>query len=344
MRVLVTGNEGYIGSVVTAQLIEAGYSVVGLDLGIFRDVAFVPRVGGLTQQLYQDVRTVEKDDLYDIEAIIHLAGLSNDPLGELDPSLTMNINYEASVRLAQLAKAVGVRRFLFSSTCSTYGKSGAAWVDETSPVDPRTAYARSKVRVEEALVELKNDSFEVVSLRNATVFGISPRLRVDLVVQDLVASGFLTGIVEVLSDGTSWRPLVHIEDVARAFRFFLEAPAAAVSGRAFNVGREESCVQIKDLAALVADFLPQTAVRIGRESSADERSYRVSFTQLYGLGWMPRYSLLAGIKQVYQAFQEQSFSEADWRSDRYITLKRYQRLMAEGVLDDQLRLQEKVVS
>ncbi len=338
MKVLVTGNEGYIGSVVTAVLAEARHEVTGLDIGIFREAQFVPRRGGVKRQIYQDVRDLGVADLQSYDAIIHLAGLSNDPLGQLNPEITYAINHRASVRLAMLAKAAGVKRFLFSSSCSLYGIAGEELVNEYAPLQPRTAYAESKAWVERDVAALATDSFTPVFLRNATVFGLSPRLRLDLVVQNLTASGFLTQQIEVLSDGTPWRPLVHVEDVASAFTFLLTAPQALVHNQPFNVGSERNTLQVKAVAHEVSRQLPGSRVAIRQLRSGDERSYRVDFSKMTALGWKARVSVAEGIAELLTTFRSVGFSAAHLQLPLYSTLKRYEELLADGTLNDQLRL------
>lgn len=336
-RILVTGNEGYIGSVLTRKLCERGDNIVGLDTGIFHDAAFsFPRMPP-HRQLYKDIRDVTTQDLEGIDAVIHLAALSNDPLGHFKPEITYDVNWHASVQLAQTAKAAGVRRFLFSSSCSLYGVAGDAPVTEGAPCQPQTPYAESKVYAERDIKRLADDNFCPVFLRNATVFGISPRLRLDLVVQDLSMRGYLDGIITILSDGTPWRPLIHIEDVSDAFIFLLEAPHNSVRAQAFNVGRRENNVQVREIAAMVRDAIPGTRVEIKNEHPSDTRSYRVDFSKLYALGFQPRYSVQDGITEVIAAFKRVNMSQYDRGNDHYTTLARYQNLIAQGKLNHELR-------
>ena len=336
--VLVTGNEGYIGSVVTEVLAQHGYRVVGLDSGVFRDVAFVPRTVSPHRQLTRDIRDVEPADFEGVDAVIHLAALSNDPLGSLNPAATHAVNHRATVRVAQAAKAAGVRRFLFSSSCSMYGVSAQEFVTESAAFNPQTAYAEAKVAAERDLRALADDRFSPVYLRNATVFGISPRMRLDLVVQNLVAYGFLHGTITILSDGTPWRPLVHVRDVAEAFRLFLELPRARVHDQAFNSGHRDNNLQIRDIARMVQQALPGTAIEIKNENPSDTRSYRVSFDRAYAAGLTPAFTVSDGVREIHEAFRRVQFSDADFQSDAYITLKRYQRLQREGRIDADLRL------
>lgn len=336
--ILVTGNEGYIGSVLTPKLHQKGYHVIGLDLGIFRDAKFISTRSNPAKQIYKDVRDITPDDLKGINAVVHLAALSNDPLGELHPDATYDINYRASVRLAELAKEAGVRRFLFSSSCSIYGAAGDGHVREDGALAPQTPYAESKVLAERDIARLADLHFCPIFLRNATVFGISPRMRLDLVVQNLAARGFVEGVITVLSDGTPWRPLVHIEDVTEAFLFFLEAPEEVVRGGAYNVGHRENNVRVNDIARTIAAHMPRTRIEIKNENPVDKRSYRVDFSKLYAMGLRPQHTLMQGTAQICRAFEQCSLNAADLDSDRYITLKRYQRLQREKKMDNNLRM------
>jgi len=335
--VLVTGNEGYIGSVLTDVLVGAGYQVVGLDSGVFRDVSFVPRKAHAHVQITKDIRDAEPSDFKGVDAVMHLAALSNDPLGSLNPEATYAINHRATIRVAQAAKDAGVPRFLFSSSCSMYGVSKEDFVTETAGFNPQTPYAEAKVAAEQDLRALASDGFSPIYLRNATAFGISPRMRLDLVVQNLIAYGVLFRTITILSDGTPWRPLVHVRDIAEAFRFFLEQPREKVHNEAYNIGHKDNNVQVRDIAAMVKDVVPNTNVEIKNENPTDTRSYRVSFDRVYGLGWRPQVQVLDGVREIYDAFQRVGLTKADFESDSYITLKRYQRLMREGRLDQDLK-------
>ena len=277
MRVLVTGHHGYIGSVVVPVLTAAGHEVIGLDTFLYRGCDLFPGVEP-SRELPLDVRDVEPAHLEGVEVVVHLAALSNDPLGALDPDLTMDVNFHGTVRLARAAREAGVRRFLFASSCSMYGaSSNGDLVDETAPLRPLTAYAESKARAEEALAEIADDDFSPVFLRNATAYGASPRLRLDLVLNNLVGWAYTTGRVRILSDGTPWRPLVHVEDIARALVPALEAPREAVHGEAFNVGAEADNYQVRDLAEIVARTVDGSVVEYAGAGDPDPRSYRVDF-------------------------------------------------------------------
>ena len=305
MRVLVTGNEGYLGSVIAPRLARAGHDVAGLDSGLFAACGLGPPPPEVpTTRL--DIRDVEERHLQGFDAVVHLAALSNDPLGDLEPKHTWAINHEASVRLARLARAAGVRRFLYASSCSVYGVSeDGALVDEEAPMRPTTPYAASKVRVEDDLHELADADFSPVYLRNATVFGFSPRPRMDVVLNNLVGWAHLNGEVRVLSDGSPWRPLVHVQDAAEAVLAALEAPAGAVHDRAFNVGLDEENHCVRELAELAAEVCDAQVSILG-SPDPDARSYRVSFARIrealpaFRAAWSAR----AGAEELRDAYRE----------------------------------------
>lgn len=291
MRVLVTGHQGYLGTVMVPILQLAGHDVTGLDTGFFADCVLGPEPAD-PPAIQVDLRDVTVEQLAGFDAVIHLAALSNDPLGALAPQITYEINHLASVRLARLAKSAGVRRFLYASTCSVYGSAGDDLVNEDAPLRPLTPYAESKVRVEDDVAEMADDSFTPVFLRNATAFGFSPRLRADIVLNNLVGHGFLTGEVRVLSDGTPWRPLVHARDIAAAFLLALEAPAKKVHCAAYNVGSESNNLTVAEIAQAVVDVVPGSELMITGETGADPRSYRVDFSKVREeLGFEAKWSI-----------------------------------------------------
>jgi nucleoside-diphosphate-sugar epimerase len=336
-RVLVTAHEGYIGPIVTPLLQAAGHEVVGLDSGLFRECAIAPVPAVPT--IRKDLRDVEAADLAGFDAIVHLAALSNDPLGDLNPALTYDINHLATVRLAVLAKSAGVARFLYASTCSVYGAAGESYLDEGSPFNPVTPYAVSKMRSEQDLTRLADERFSPVYLRAATAYGASPLLRFDLVVNNLVAWAAATGRVFLKSLGTSWRPLAHIEDIAAAYVALLDAPRAVVHNQAFNVGRTTENYRISDVAELVRQTVPGTRVEFADHAEADLRNYRVSCDRLAREvpAWRPRWTVAEGARQVYAAIRDSGLSSQDFEGPRYSRIAYIRQLIAESRIDAALR-------
>ncbi|HEX3788711.1 MAG TPA: SDR family oxidoreductase [Pseudonocardiaceae bacterium] len=332
MRVLLTGHQGYLGTVMAPVLRAAGHEVTGLDSGLFADCVLGPQPDD-PAGVRVDLRAVEPKHLAGFDAVIHLAALSNDPLGSLAPELTYDINYHASVRLAKLAKDAGVRRFLYASTCSVYGVGGDALVTEDAPLRPVTPYAESKVRVEADLVDLADGDFSPVFLRNATAFGFSPRLRADIVLNNLVGHAVLTGTVLVLSDGTPWRPLVHAEDIASAFTESLVAPRDAVHAKALNVGTEENNVTVAEIAAEVVEAVPGSTLRITGEAGADPRSYRVDFSAVRAAlpGYRARWTVKAGAVELADAYRANGLTKQDF-DRRFTRLARLSDRQAEGTV------------
>lgn len=337
-RVLVTGHRGYIGSVMAPHLIAHGYDVVGLDIGYFSACTLVPdRVA--VPEIRKDIRDLGPADLQSFDAVVHLAALSNDPIGNLDERWTDEINYQASVRLAELARDAGVRRFLFSSSCIMYGMSSAAVVDENAALDPKTTYARSKVRSERAISELARDGFSPTFLRNGTVYGVSPRMRFDIVLNDLVGAALTTGKVVVYSDGTPWRPVVHVEDVARSFQAILEAPVDVIHNQAFNNGAEHLNHQVLQLAEIAAEAVPGCAVEVLGHPSADQRTYRAAFGKFarcfpeFEFRWTPR----MGAGELAGAFARIGLTHDTFVDSRFTRLKWLTHLIEVGRLDRSLR-------
>jgi nucleoside-diphosphate-sugar epimerase len=338
MLLLLTGCTGYVGPVMMQTLRAAGHEVVGVDTDFFSECDF----GGAATPdpaVRKDVRDLGAEDLSGIEAVVHLAALSNDPIGELDPRLTDEINYRASARLAELARAAGVRRFVFASSCSMYGATGHDLVDEQAPLQPLSAYAVSKVRTEARLQELADETFSPVLMRNATVYGVSPRHRLDLVLNNLVAWAYLTGRVRVVSDGTPWRPIVHVEDMCAAFAAVLAAPTGAVHNQAFNVGSNAQNYRVIDLARIVAEVVPRSQVEVAAEAGPDARSYRVDFSKLRAAvpGFRPRWDARLGAKQLYQAYRDNGLREEDLHGRRYVRLRQVQHLLLTQRVDGSLR-------
>jgi nucleoside-diphosphate-sugar epimerase len=339
VKVLLTGHHGYIGSVTASALRAAGHQVVGLDTFCYKGCDLLPD-DGRVESLQLDLRDVEAGHLAGFDAVVHLAALSNDPLGDLDPELTTDINFRATLRLAQAAEQGGVSRFVFSSSCSMYGASGTeSPVDETAPLQPLTAYAESKVRSEETLGELAREGFSPIFMRNATAYGVSPRMRVDLVLNNLVGWALTTGKVRILSDGTPWRPLVHVQDIARATVALLEAPIEAVHAQAFNIGADSENYQVRDLAEIVRGAVGDCEIEYPGRGDPDPRSYRVDFGKFTGTfpGARPTWTAKAGALEIAEAYRSVGLTLDQFEGDRYIRLKRLKLLLDRDELDPDLR-------
>src|SRR5215472_18026469 len=339
MRVLVTGHDGYIGCALVPILKRAGHEVVGLDSLLFEDCTLGPDVDPV-ETIRKDVREVEAADLRGFDAIIHLAGISNDPLGDLNPECTYDINYRASVQLAKLAKQAGVERFLFSSSCSNYGAAGSdSILTEEAAFNPVTAYGQSKVLVEKEVSQLAGQRFSPVFLRNATAYGFSARLRGDLVLNNLVGWAYTTGMVRLKSDGTPWRPIVHIEDISEAFLALLEAPKDLVHNQAFNVGRTEENYQMRYLAKIVMETVPGSTVTFAEGAGPDKRCYRVNCEKIHKLipAFKPRWTAREGAKQLYEAYKKYGLTLSDFEGPTYMRIQTVKKLQSEAKLDSDLR-------
>ena len=338
MRVLVTGHDGYIGCALVPILRDAGHDVVGLDAYLYETCQFGD---GIVQipALRKDVRDVAVEDLEGFDAVIHLAAISNDPIGDLNPDATYDINHRASSRLAALAKRAGVERFLFSSSCSLYGAAGDDHLDETASFNPVTPYGHSKVLAEEDMRLLADDAFSPTYLRNATAHGLSARLRGDLVVNNLTAYAYTTGQVLLKSDGSPWRPLVHIEDISRAFLAVLEAPRELVHDEAFNVGRTDENYRIREVAEIVRDVVPGSAVTFADGASPDIRNYRVSCEKIAATlpGFKPQWTVRRSVEDLYAAYRDHGLELDDFLSRRFMRIAHVRRLQEEGLLDERLR-------
>jgi nucleoside-diphosphate-sugar epimerase len=342
MRVLLTGHDGYLGAVAVPRFLAAGHQVVGLDCGYYRDC----RLFGAPPPIPvidKDLRDLSVDDVRGFDAVVHFGALSNDPVAELDPALTRAINGAASLRLAELAKEAGVRRFLFSSSCSVYGTEGAEARTETSALDPQTEYARSKIASERAIAPLADDRFSPTFLRNATAYGLSPKLRFDLVVNNFVGWAVTTGQIKVMSDGTPWRPLIHADDIATTFLAVLAADRSLVHNEVFNVGRNDANYRVRDIAETVARVIPGCEVVFAGGASPDTRSYRVDFSKLAAR--LPnlslRWTVEGGVRQLHEALQRRGLTLDEFQGPRFTRIKELQRLRSAGLVDDELRWSKK---
>ncbi|MEN9580695.1 MAG: hypothetical protein RJA70_3704 [Pseudomonadota bacterium] len=339
MRVLLTGHKGYIGVVLAPMLKRAGHEVVGLDSDIFKRCTFGEDPESFPE-IIKDIRDVELADVKGFDAVLHLAGLSNDPLGDLNPDLTFEINHKASVRLAELSKQAGVSRFIFSSSCSNYGAGGQELLTEEGDLNPVTPYGVSKVRVERDVSPMADDHFTPIYLRNATAYGVSPRLRFDLVLNNLTAWAFTTGNVMLKSDGTPWRPLVHIEDISRAFVATLSAEKEVVHNRAFNVGMPGENFRVREIAETVRDAVPNSTVTFADGASPDTRNYRVDCTRLPRLvpSYKPQWTVKKGAQELYEVYKKSDLTLEEFEGERYKRVAHLKLLMSKGIIDENLRV------
>jgi nucleoside-diphosphate-sugar epimerase len=338
MRILVTGHKGYIGTVLIPMLLAKGYDVVGLDTDLYARSTFGEGIVEIPE-LIKDVRDVELEDLAGFEAVLHLAGLSNDPLGNLNPQLTEEINYKASVKLAKLAKQAGASRYIFSSSCSNYGAGGEDWLNEESAFNPVTPYGVSKVKVEQEVGQLADDNFSPTFLRNATAYGVSPRLRFDLVLNNLVAWAFTKGLVYIKSDGTPWRPIVHIEDISRAFIAVLEAPRELIHNEAFNVGRNEDNYQIREIAEIVKETVPNCRIEYAPDAGPDTRCYRVDCSKIARVlpSFQPQWNTRKGAVELYEVYQKVGLTLDEFEGTKYQRIAHIKYLISNELLDGELR-------
>ncbi len=338
MRVLVTGHKGYIGTVMVPMLQAAGHDVVGLDSDLYRNSTY-GELPPKCDEILKDVRDVEKNDLENVDGIIHLAGLSNDTLGDLNPELTYEINHAASVRLACIAKELGINRFVFASSCSNYGAAGDGLQDESAVLNPVTAYAISKVMVERDLSAMADENFSPVFMRNATAYGVSPRIRFDIVLNNLTAWAYTTGRVLLKSDGTPWRPLVHIADISLAAIAMLTAPKEVVHNQAFNVGLNSENYQIRELAQVVQETVPNCEIGFANGAEPDKRNYRVDFSK-YSHSFPEhklRWNVRQGAKEIFDLYQRYELKKDEYEGPQYKRIAQIKLLLGTGQLDDTLR-------
>ena len=326
MKVLVTGHKGYIGVHLVDLLKQAGHFVTGCDVGLFNGCAWEPFVEA-DVDLTKDVRALTTADLDGHDCVMHLAAISNDPMGELDPGITRSVNLEGSVGLAKVAKQAGVGRYLFSGSCSVYGKGAKLDLDESDPLNPLTAYAESKIETEKQVSELADDGFTPVYLRNATAYGHSPMLRIDLVVNNLLGSALSYNEIRIRSDGTPWRPLIHCRDIARAFVAMMEAPKERVHNKPINIGSNDENHQVRDVGDRVQHLLPDASIVYTGEVGADPRDYRVKFDRLNELlpDFALSYSLSSGMEELHKKMVDHGFGASDFESDQFVRFRTLQK-------------------
>ena len=338
MRVLVTGNNGYIGTVLTPLLQQAGHEVTGMDTNLFERSHFLGDIPEI-RTIRKDVRDIEESDVDGFDAIIHLAGLSNDPLGDYRPELTESINFLASVKVAKAAKSVGVGRFIFASSCSNYGAAGDNFLDESSEFNPVTPYGESKVKVEQEVSKMADDNFSPVFLRASTAYGLSPRIRFDLVINNLTAWAFTTKQVYLKSDGTPWRPVVHVEDISRAYLAALEAPRDTIHNRAFNVGTTTENYQISELAEIVNEIVPGCSIEYAPNAGPDKRCYRVNCERIATElpNFKPQWTARRGVEQLYEAYRRAKIELDEFEGPKYKRIAHVKQLIDEGLLTPELR-------
>lgn len=341
MKILVTGNLGYIGAVLTEILINKSYSVVGLDTSYYDGLAKPSESSIKIKQITKDIRKISKEDLKDIDSVIHLAALSNDPVGEFDSKLTYDINLKATIKLARLARQMGVKRFVYSSSQSMYGVSDTNQEldEDNSKKNAITSYAKTKWEAELNLKELSNTNFIVICMRPSTVFGASPKLRCDIVFNNLVACAYTTGKIEIKSDGTPWRPVVHIKDVCSAYIAALEAPETLIANQSFNVGIKEGNYTIRDLAEAAQRSVPGCSLIFTGEHGKDARTYRVSFKKILSIlkdYYKPQWSLDKGGKELVRFFKSVNFTEEDFRGKKCNRLSQLKYLLEQKKIDKNL--------
>lgn len=336
--IIVTGHNGFIGSLLVSLLKEKGYKVVGIDTSFYGPECTFFKFKHNIKEIKKDIRDINEDDLKSAYAVCHLAALSNDPIGEINPQITYNINYKASLNLAKLSKKVGIEKFIYSSSCSMYGIAGTEYLTEEVEFNPITAYAKSKVISERDIMPSADKNFSVTFLRNATAYGISPKLRLDLVVNNLIGWAMTTGQIKILSDGTPWRPLIHAEDIARAFIAVIEAPIDRVNEQSFNVGIISENYQIKDIAYLIKDVIGKCDVVITGEHGKDARTYKVDFNKIFNTlpNFRPKWRLKSGIEQICQYYDRYMLSFEKFNGRYFVRLRQLKYLIENKKIDENL--------
>lgn len=343
MKVLVTGHKGYIGVCLVPMLLERGHEVTGSDIDMFRSCTYSGELAEVPE-ISTDVRDIHEDELAGFDAVIHLAGLSNDPLGDYNPGLTEEINEKAAIRLAELAKKAGVSRYIFASSCSNYGASGDKFLDEHADFNPVTPYGVSKVKVEQAVSQLANSKFSPTYLRASTAYGVTPRIRFDLVLNNLTAWAYTTGEIYLKSDGSPWRPIVHVEDICRAYVAVLEAPKDDIHLEAFNVGTTTENYQIRELAELVREVVPNSKVGYAPDAGPDKRCYRVDCNYIARKlhGFKPQWTARRGVEELYDTFCREGLTLDEFEGEKYMRIAHVKKLVKDGNLDSNLRWHDTV--
>lgn len=338
MKVLVTGSQGYIGTVLVPMLLKKGYEVTGFDSDLYTKCTFTGIIPDIPV-INKDIRDIEEHDVDGFDAIIHLAGLSNDPLGDYKPELTESINEKASIHLAVLGKKVGVKRFLFASSCSNYGAAGSDFLSEKAAFNPVTPYGVSKVKVEHALTRLADKEFSPTYVRASTAYGVSPRLRFDLVTNNLTAWAFTTGQVYLKSDGTPWRPIVHVEDISRAYIAVLEAPRETIHNEAFNIGTTTENYQVREIAQIVKEVVPGCRIEFAPDAGPDNRCYRVDCNKIARVlhGFKPQWTARRGVEELYEEYKKVGLTLEEFEGPKYMRIAHIKQLLEQGGLDESLR-------